>query len=236
MAPLPCPLCQPQDQSLCSHLTVCTLTSCCMSRLLQTGPVACQAASATILPPRPWFQVSHMLEWPKNLQTPAGTSNLEHHKHAPPGDWVRLAPPFSPGFLRSTQVLNPPQPQITSGHQTLQGFPDVLLTWLSNLQTPVSPVRASAPRPMQVLALPEAGVIHLLWGASPHPDRTSHPMATKGPIDLSTCRKWITNQTHETIVEALVHPWTNDMMPQPTAASPPSSSSPLPTSLPPPSP
>lgn len=87
-----------------------------------------QAASATFSYPCLWFQVPHILECPQTFRGSRRVhQNLEHYK--PQADSRLLVGlekgsgwplSLSQGFILSTQVLTPPQSQITRGHQIPQ--------------------------------------------------------------------------------------------------------------------
>lgn len=157
----------------------------------RSASAPCQAASASFSRPCPWFPVSHIIECPKTFRGSRRVhGTLEHHdprqrQQAPPGagEWVRLAPVPSLGIHK----IHPgPIPTSASNHQgtsniTAQGSPDILC-FLSSPGA-LHSANPSLPTPISSHA---AGVIHLFWGASSHPASTLHPVATQGPVDLST--------------------------------------------------
>lgn len=202
-------LCQPQDPLLTSQM------SCCMSSLLQTGPPwpARQPQSPPHLHALGFESLTSLSakepsRIPGEYIKPLSTTSPGQRQQAPPEEWVRLAPPLSPGLSKiQTKSLTHLSLKSPGGIKLNgPGVPRCAVCMALHPAGPLCPQSVPLPPCLcESLSPPKAGVTHLLWGASPHPASTSHPMATQGSIYVSICRKWITHQTHESIVEALVH-------------------------------
>lgn len=97
---------------------------------------------------------------------------------------IPLAPLPFPGLYKTHTGPNPTSAWNHQGtsNDTAQGS-RMYCVFLAHLEPSTGPPPPCLREPV---SSHEAGVI-LLWGASSRPASTSHPVATQGPADLSTC-------------------------------------------------